>query len=238
MALRSNCSGGDLHPVQPGSLPDRTLADGEGVLGHGVTHRQGAFREAVGGELIEEDAVALGVSRLGAVDGGAPAAEVDAFQVTGAHGARQVVVGEVGQPAQRTLVFVDGLQQDLGIRGSSGRETSASTSGVPVTMGMTKPAIRPISWYSGSQLTTMSSVTKLDGLAIGLDLVEHGAVGERHAFLQAGGAAAVLQESDLFVDRGSARRRRRSAWPFPCGTSSALSTPAVGARPAARSVRP
>ena len=164
----------------------------------------------------------LRADRLGAVEGEAPGGKVEAFEL-GSPGCA------AGTARRRSSARRRWCRGGGGSRAATelGRDRKASgdisTTGKPRYMVAKQPPMRPMSWYSGSQLTNTSSLRGARRLAHRAHVGEQVGVRQHHAFRVAGAARGVLQEADVARrGRAPARSLRRLAVKS-AGTSTARS---------------
>ena len=189
------------------------LADGKGILGHGVAGHQGRGLEAVRLEALQEGGMALIAHRLGAVDQPAPAGKVDPFQVARANLLGAEIVGKIRQPGQRAPVARNGLQQaHRRTHPIEGRHQHQRIAGQNRHQEAGNQAHVVVQRQPGNDHVLR---VEMQGLFVGLHLVEHRAVRQRHPLLQAGGAGGMLQQDNIFrralhaAQRGEIRLGRR-----------------------------
>jgi len=169
--------------------------DGERGFGEAVDGKLRGGAEAVGGEALGETLESFGIDGLGAIEGGAPGAEIEADDVFVGYFADAKFVGEIGRCGNRAAMFVYGPEPafragEEGERGHYGegdaveqqREPGADKAHIVIKR---EPAYADV------------VASKADGFADGAHVSEQIGVRQDHAFGIAGRAGSVLQERDV-----------------------------------------
>jgi hypothetical protein len=105
-----------LDVVDPQGAPERREQQAEAGLGQAVHWRDRARTQAATCEALLEALHCVGADRFGAVEGHAPATQVDPGQRRVVDALDAQLVGEVRRCRQAAAIAVDGLQPTLGAR--------------------------------------------------------------------------------------------------------------------------
>ena len=143
-------------------------------------------RQRVGVVAFGKGRVAVGAHGFRTVDEGAHTAQVQAVERGFAHARCHEVIREVGQPAERAVVLLDGVQQRQRLayplerrhqhEGDALHHRQDERGDQPHVVIQRQPRNDHVLWR------------ELDRGAVGGDLVQHSLVREHDAFLQTGAA--------------------------------------------------
>ena len=192
------------HRIDAGRLRQGSESQGHGVFRQAVDGRHGLGPEAVAGIAPGKAGDGVRADGLGAVQGHAPTAEVEAGEGFVLHLAQAKLVGEVGGGGERAPVAMDGPQPAL--RAAQEGEGREGHDGQAEVDGEEPATDQPHVVVEGQPADGDVGGAHLDARADGAHVGEDVLMGQGHAAGLAGASRGVLDEGDV---RGRHRDRRR-----------------------------